>query len=83
MNTVKQIRQAACSNAPIIDLKRVVRELSDKGHAKAGIYQLFQDALLEVRATHHGEESAEETAILEVMDLLSGFCDPDLVLLPE
>jgi hypothetical protein len=83
MNPVKLIRQAACSNAPIAELKHLVRELSDKGHAKGSIYQFFQDALLEVRAAHHGEESAEETAILEVMDLLSGFCDQDLVLLPE
>lgn len=83
MNPVKLIRQAACANAPMRELKTVVRELSSKGHSKDAIYQFFQDALVEARAAHRGDESAEEDVILEVMDLLTGFCDQDLVLLPD
>jgi hypothetical protein len=68
---------------PPVNLKRLVRELAAAGHRKEGIYHFFEEALLAARTAHQGEDSAEEEAILEVMDLLTGFCDPDLVLLPD
>jgi hypothetical protein len=83
MNAVTRIREAACSTPAQAKLRTLVKELAAAGHKKESIYHFFEAALLETRAAHRGEESAQEDTLLEIMDLLTGFCDADLVLLPE
>jgi hypothetical protein len=83
MTPTARNRDGAQSAEPQLTLKSLVRQLAKDGNGKDTIYHAFEDALQETRRAHHGEESAEEDSLLEVMDLLSGFCDPNLVLLPE
>jgi hypothetical protein len=79
----KRVRDASTSADVINSLRGLVRELADEGYAKQEIYELFESVMLTVRQQNNEADSPQEDALLEVMDMLSGFCKPDLVLLPD
>ena len=62
-------------------LVRLVHELSAENYSKDAIYRAFEETVLVVRKQRPGTESREEESLLEVMDLLTGFCDPESALL--
>jgi hypothetical protein len=64
------------------NLRTLVQQLAAEGHSKAEIYQALEQFLIELRGREAPCE-ADEDAILDVMDALTGWCHPDAQLLPE
>jgi hypothetical protein len=62
-------------------LRAAVLELSREGQTKAGIYELLEKCLLQLRA--RDDREVAEDAVLDVMDALTGWCHGDVQLLPN
>jgi hypothetical protein len=74
-----ELEQALRSPRPSFTLREKVTDLAGKGLTKADIYDSLERLVLRLR--QEGRE-AEEDAVLDVMDSLSGWCHPDARLLP-
>ncbi len=74
---------ASTSPDAISSLRRAVQELANEGYGKPEIYEFFERVMLHIREQNNDADSAQEDALLEVMDMLSGFCKPELILLPD
>jgi hypothetical protein len=73
--------QALAAAQPAQALRSLVEQLSQEGKSKQDIYDALARQLLLVRASA-GDQGAEEEMLLEVMDALSGWCNPSAQLLP-
>ena len=76
MTTVHdRFAEALASARPFDSLSEAVRALVDRGDPPQGIYDQLQVFALELRAD--GRET-DEDIVLDVMDLLVGFCAPEM-----
>jgi hypothetical protein len=76
MTTVHdRFTESLTSAQPFDTLRRTVQALVDAGEPTQGTYDQLNTFALEFRAA--GRET-DEDAILDVMDLLVGFCAPEL-----
>lgn len=80
MTTAERLESAARSPQAVQSLRSLVGELGREQHTREQIYEQLEQLLLRLRAS--GRE-AEEEAVLEIMDALTGWCHPDARLLPE
>ena len=82
MTAAQRLQSAAQSPHAVPALRSVVEELSTEQHSREDIYQMLQELALRLRG-QGGSRGAEEEAVFEVMDALTGWCHPDARLLPE
>jgi hypothetical protein len=82
MIALERLENALRSTRPGHNLRALVRELANEGHAKSAIYEALERLLAHLRAQERTPPSDEEV-VLDVMDALSGWCHPDAELLPE
>ena len=79
-NIDARLRAACAGRAPEASLLELAREFKERGMAQGEMYRHFDEA----RARHEDEE--DETAlnaILDVMDVIWGWCSPSRRLFPE
>jgi hypothetical protein len=79
---IEQLETALHSRNPAEALREVVRTLASEGTTKASIYEKLEQLLVELRERASHSESDENT-VLDVMDTLTGWCDPAARLLPD
>lgn len=76
------VETALRSTEPARALRALVQDLARHGSTKAAIYELLEESLLKLRSRPHFHE-ADEEALLDTMDALTGWCHPSGQLLPE
>lgn len=76
------LANALRSSEPVPALRGLVEEMAQQGSSKSEIYELLEKFLVQLR-TQPDPRVADEEAVLDVMDALSGWCHPDAALLPE
>jgi hypothetical protein len=82
MTVRERLRLALRSPQPAPALRSLVHELHGQGRNKAEIYELLENYLVEMR-TQPGHAEPDEDVLLDVMDALTGWCHPDVRLLPD
>lgn len=65
------IAQALARGASLAEIAALLRRLRDIGLSQAAVYEA-------VEASRAGAEDREEDRLLEVLDIVSGFCAPGL-----
>ncbi len=70
------------STDPAEPLRAVVLEFAAEGCSAADIAALLEKQLLELRGKQ-GHREVDEDAILDVLDGLAGWCQPDAPLMPD
>ncbi len=81
MTVDERLLHALGCSQPGPALRSLIRELSREGHAKAQIYQMFEEFLPRLRRRDDYRESEDEI-LLDVMDALTGWCHPEARLSP-
>ena len=82
MTANEGLETALCSATPVQTLRARVEELVREGSTQAEIYAQLE-TLLEQLRTRPDFREANEDAVLDVMDALTGWCHPVAELLPE
>jgi hypothetical protein len=82
MKYVQRFQSALDSHEPAFSLRTLAQQLAAEGQTKEQVYELFETFLLELRQNEKLRE-ADEDAVLDVMDALTGWCHSDSALLPE
>ncbi len=82
MNPQERFAGALQSPEPGRALRALVLELSAQGYTKANHYELLEKLLLDLRTREDCREADEDT-VLDTMDALTGWCHPDVQLLPD
>jgi hypothetical protein len=78
----ERIQSALHSPEPVPALRALVQDLAREGSTKAAIYGLLEKFVVQQRKRQDLRE-ADEDAVLDVLDALSGWCHPTAELLPE
>ena len=68
-----RLGKSLCADDPFAALSTVVRALVEEGESREALYEELE----RLRATlrHHGRHDRDDI-VLDVMDLLAGFCAP-------
>jgi len=82
MTLEERVEMSLQSPEPAQALRTLVLELSQKGYAKADIYELLEKFVVHLRTRDDFRES-DEDIVLDVMDALTGWCHPDAQLLRD
>jgi len=82
MTPEERFAQALRSPEPVISLRAVVLDLAREGESKAAIYERLL-AFQPLRRTQDDYHEADEDALIDVMDALTGWCLPSAELLPD
>ena len=65
--------EALRSTEPIHQLRSLALNLSSQGQDRAAILAVFEDARRQLRSD---DREADEDAVMDVMDFLTGWCSP-------
>jgi hypothetical protein len=76
----ERIEKALSSNAPVQELRNLASHLLAQGQTREEILDLFEHARHTLR---QADREAEEDAVMDVMDVLVGWCSPHMKLPPE
>jgi len=76
----QRIEKALQANEPVNELRNVARNLFADGQTREAVVDLFEHARQQLRQANR---EAEEDAVMDVMDLLVGWCSPHMKLPPE
>ncbi len=76
----QRIEQALRSSKPVNELRNLVMRLVAAGQPRQAILELFERARQELR---QADRETAEDAVIDVMDLLVGWCSPHMKLPPE
>jgi hypothetical protein len=82
MTPEDRFTQALRSPEPTQSLRDVVLELAREGESKSAIYERLL-AFVPIRRTQEDYRDADEDALTDVMDALTGWCHPSAELLPD
>ncbi len=82
MTAEDRVINALHSPEPVPTLRALVHDLAGQGSTNAEIYGLLEKFLVQLRQRTDFRE-ADEEAVLDVLDALSGWCHPSAELLPE
>jgi len=80
MTLEQRFEEALDCLEPVEALRSLVLELSAKGYNKTAIMQIFEKQRQQLRSANR---EAEEDAVMDVMDLLVGWCSPHAQLLAD
>jgi hypothetical protein len=80
MRPEESIEQALRSADPVGELRSLAERLIAQGHNKAAILALFEQARQRLR---EGDREADEDAVMDVMDFLTGWCSPHMKLFQD
>lgn len=82
MTALDRLETALRSSEPGRAVRAVVEDLAREGNSKAHLQDFFERVLMQVR-TRPDFREAEEDAVLDVLDALTGWCHPGAELLRE
>jgi hypothetical protein len=76
----ERIEQALRSIAPVNELRNMAQHLLAKGNTREAVIELFEHARQHLRDTNREQD---EDAVMDVMDILVGWCSPHMLLPPQ
>ncbi len=77
MNPEELIEQALRSKEPVSELRSLAQRLLSQGQDQAAILALFERVRQRLRQE---SREADEDAVMDVMDFLTGWCSPHMKL---
>jgi hypothetical protein len=80
MGRNERFEEALQATDPVAALRALALALNAEGWRKADVLHLFESYQAQLRDS--GRE-AEEDAVLDVLDFLTGWCSPHMKILPE
>jgi hypothetical protein len=69
------IEQALRSDAPAPELRSLALRLSSEGHGRTALIEKFEGVRQELRQS---DREADEDAVMDVLDFLTGWCSPHM-----
>jgi hypothetical protein len=72
-----RIERALHTASPVLSLRDFAAELLRSGQDRDAVYNLFESARAALR---EADREADEDAVMDVMDFLTGWCSPHMKL---
>jgi hypothetical protein len=76
MSPLHLLKQAMQSDPSGEKLRQIILALKQEGQTKEEIYEAMNLLIDQVRELHGGVDSDQEDTLLEIMDLIVGWCNP-------
>jgi len=70
-----RIEAALRTESPVTSLRELAAELLASGQARDAVYDLFESSRAALR---EADREADEDAVMDLMDFLTGWCSPHI-----
>jgi hypothetical protein len=71
----ENFKRALHSGEPVHELRTLALELSSRGHDRTALVEKFEAVRRQLRLADRG---ADEDAVMDVLDFLTGWCSPHM-----